>query len=76
MTAPSSMFAPGETRYEANLEVSGGHTGEMKFCVVFRRESAQSPAVISFEPGADGQPKSRGWSSYDGATVRVCDMEP
>lgn len=75
VTSPASMFAPGRTELEADLTVSGEHQGEMKLHAVFERKTADAPAMLSFRTGEDGLPESRGYSSYDGVTLRVEDME-
>lgn len=75
VTAPADMFAPGRTEFEADLSVSGEHQGEMKLRAVFNRENVQSPAMLILAPGEDGLPESRGWSTYDGVTLKVEDME-
>ncbi|WP_455620045.1 hypothetical protein [Eisenbergiella sp.] len=76
VSAPASMFAPGETVFCADLKVSGEHSGEMKLRAVFRRDGIHAPAMLSFAEGADGLPESRGYSSYDGVTMKIEDMEP
>lgn len=76
VSAPASIFAPGETVFLADLKVSGEHNGEMKLRAVFRRDDIHAPAMLSFKRGADGLPESRGYSSYDGVTMRIEDMEP
>ena len=74
--APDDMFAAGKTIFEADLNVSGEHKGEMKLRAVFERQSAGAPAMISFEKGEDNLPESHGYASYDGKMLRVEDMEP
>ncbi|MDO4286027.1 MAG: hypothetical protein Q4C60_11945 [Eubacteriales bacterium] len=74
--APVSFFAPGRTVVEADLRVTGAHTGEMKLRAVFVRESGASPSRLSFAPDESGQPESRGYASYDGQTLRIEEMEP
>lgn len=75
VSAPKSMFEGGKTVFEADLTVSGGHTGEMKLRAVFDRQNAHAPAMLSFAPDLNGRPESRGYSSYDGVTLRIEDME-
>lgn len=74
--APASIFAPGKTVFEADIDVSGKHTGEMKLRAVFRRADVHAPAMLSFAEGDDGKPESCGHSTYDGVTVDIGDMEP
>ncbi|HHU78335.1 MAG TPA: hypothetical protein GXZ29_05570 [Clostridiales bacterium] len=74
--APPSLFAVGKTIFEADLTVEGEHQGEMKLRAVFNREGLHAPAMLSFAVGDDGLPESRGWSTYDGVTLRIEDMEP
>lgn len=74
--APANIFAPGETVVESDVRVTGEHVGEMKLRAVFRRRDVHSPAMLSFTPDEEGLPESRGWSSYDGVTLRIEDMEP
>ncbi|MBP7344369.1 MAG: hypothetical protein WC554_15370 [Clostridia bacterium] len=73
--APSSIFAPGKTIFEADLEVKGVHNGEMKLRAVFNREGVHAPAMLSFNQGEDGKTESRGYSTYDGVTLKIEDME-
>ena len=74
--APPSLFAVGKTIFEADLTVEGEHQGEMKLRAVFNREGLHAPAMLSFAASDDGLPESRGWSTYDGVTLRIEDMEP
>lgn len=74
--AATGMFAPGKTVFEADLSVTGKHTGEMKLRAVFLREDVHTPAVLSFAKGEDGEPVSRGYSAYDGVVLDIRDMEP
>lgn len=76
VSAPASMFAPGKTVFSADLDVSGEHCGEMKLRAVFSRDGIHAPAMLSFAEGEDGLPESRGYSSYDGVTMKIEDMEP
>lgn len=76
VTAPASIFAPGRTVFEADLCVTGKHTGEMKLRAVFRRDDVHAPAMLSFAEGEDGRPESRGYSAYDGVVLDIGDMEP
>lgn len=76
VTAPESIFAMGKTCFEADLTVSGEHSGEMRLRAVFTRDGVHAPAMLSFEPGADGRPESHGWATYDGITVDIREMEP
>lgn len=74
--APASIFVPGKTVLEADLSVTGKHTGEMKLRAVFDRDNVHAPARLSFAPGEDGEPESRGYSAYDGVVLDIKDMEP
>jgi len=76
VTAPPSMFSMGRTVLEVNLDVKGEHNGEMKLRAVFERKNADAPAMLSFAVGEDDLPESHGWSTYDGTTLRIEDMEP
>ena len=76
VTAPANIFAPGNTVFEADVDVTGKHTGEMKLRAVFRREDVNAPAMLSFAEGDDGKPESYGYSAYDGVTLDIKDMEP
>lgn len=76
VTASANIFAPGNTVFEADLSMTGKHIGEMKLRAVFRRDNVQAPAMLSFAEGEDGKPESYGYSTYDGVTVDVKDMEP
>lgn len=75
-TAPESIFAMGETTFEADLTATGEHNGEMKLRAVFTRDGVHAPAMLSFATGEDGKPESRGWATYDGVTANIADMEP
>ncbi len=73
---PSGLFVPGKSIFEADLKVEGEHQGHMKLKLVFNRDSVHAPAMLSFEKDADGLAESRGFSSYDGITLKVEDMLP
>lgn len=66
----------GESVYEASLVMSGAQPGEMKLRATFSQANYQNPPRLLFEPGADGQPKSFGYTTYAGVTLRVEDLEP
>ena len=76
VTAPARIFAPGKTVFEADLSVTGKHTGEMKLRAVFRRDEVHAPAMLCFAEGEDGEPESHGYSAYDGVVLDIEDMEP
>lgn len=76
VTAPASIFAPGKTVFEADLSVTGRHTGEMRLRAVFCRDDVHAPAMLSFAEGEDGRPESWGYSAYDGVVMKIGDMEP
>ncbi|MDR0708909.1 MAG: hypothetical protein LBF77_02450 [Spirochaetaceae bacterium] len=68
----SAVFA--ESVYEADLAMSGAETGEMKLRAAFSRMSWTEPPKLLFEKAGDGKPKSYGYASYKGVTLRVEDM--
>ena len=76
VNAPASIFSPGRTVFEADLSVTGEHSGEMKLRAVFRRDDVHAPAMLSFAEGEDGKTESCGYSTYDGVTLDIKDMEP
>jgi hypothetical protein len=47
----------------------------MKLRAVFNREGVHAPAMLSFNQGEDGKTESRGYSTYDGVTLKIEDME-
>jgi hypothetical protein len=59
--------------YEADLELEGEETGEMKLRVSFS-ELVGGPPKLLFEKAEDGKPKSYGHASYRGITLRVEDL--
>ena len=76
VSTPANMFSGGESILTADLTVTGEHQGEMKLQIVFNMLSAGGPALPVFDAGEDGLPRSRGYSTYDGVTLKVEDMEP
>lgn len=64
-----------ETVYEADLEMTGEKQGEMKLRATFSALGTAGPVKLLFGPGEDGRPKSFGYSSFQGITLRVEDME-
>jgi hypothetical protein len=68
----TAIFA--ESVYEADLAMSGEESGEMKLRAAFSRMSWTDAPKLLFEKAADGKPKSCGYASYKGITLRVEDM--
>ena len=73
MKAPASMFMPGETTIESDLNVHGEHNGQMKLRLVLRAD-AQFQIYLNMDPAEDGQPKCRGFAEYDGLRRDVADL--
>jgi hypothetical protein len=62
-----------ESVYEADLAMSGGDTGEMKLRASFSEITGNAPRLL-FEKAPDGKPKSYGYASYKGITLKIEDM--
>lgn len=60
------------SKYEAELEVTGENQGEIKLRMVFS-PTAQIPSLL-FEPDSDGRPMSYGYASYNGQVMQVEEM--
>lgn len=69
-----NINAGGESRYEANVQLTGSKQGEMKFRATFSALWGATPAKLLFDTDADGQPKSYGYATYDGTTLRIEDL--
>ncbi|UUZ94002.1 hypothetical protein LJK87_04950 [Paenibacillus sp. P25] len=64
----------GESRYEANVQLTGSKQGEMKFRATFSALGGAAPAKLLFDTDVDGKPKSYGYATYDGVTLRIEDL--
>lgn len=60
--------------YEADLEMSGAQQGEMRLRATFSRVSFEIPPRLLFDEAEDGKPKSHGYATYNGVTLRIKDM--
>ncbi len=66
-----------ETRYEANLKLTGIIPGEMNFRATFGPIGTAPEAKLIFDTDpADGKPKSYGYVKYNGVTLNVSDLIP
>ncbi|WP_245856056.1 hypothetical protein [Paenibacillus rigui] len=66
--------AGGESRYEANVQLTGSKPGEMKFRATFSALGGATPAKLLFDIDADGKPKSYGYATYGGTTLHIEDL--
>ena len=65
-----------ETYYEAKLKLTGPNPGEMDLKATFSPITSQPPARLIFEPDEHGRPKSYGYATYNGVTLRIEDLLP
>ncbi|WP_256865215.1 hypothetical protein [Paenibacillus sp. 32352] len=70
----TNINAGGESRYEANVQLTGPKQGEMKFRATFSALGGATPAKLLFDTDADGKPKSYGYASYGGVTLNIEDL--
>lgn len=66
----------GDNVYEADLERTGEQRGEMKLRATFSPVSYEVPPRLLFDQAPDGKPKSYGYATYNGVTLRIEDMAP
>ena len=59
----------GEVSFTGNVTVTGPEPGSMDFRLTFNSDN-----YLLFENGTDGQPKSYGYSTFNGKTIYVNDM--
>ncbi|WP_248930652.1 hypothetical protein [Paenibacillus hamazuiensis] len=64
----------GESRYEANIQLTGKKQGEMNFRATFGAAFGAAPAKLLFDMDADGKPKSYGYATYNGVTLNIEDL--
>lgn len=64
----------GESRYEADLQLTGANQGEMKLRATFSVAGGPTPARLLFDIDADGKPKSYGYATYNGVTLHIEDL--
>jgi len=70
-----ASFSPmRESVYEADLEMTGAQQGEIKLRMTFSKVSFEQPPKLLFEIAEDGKPKSHGYVTYNGVTLRVEDL--
>lgn len=62
-----------ETRYEANLQLTGPKRGEMKLRATFSALAGSEPKLL-FDIDADGKPKSYGYARFNGVTLKIEDL--
>ena len=65
-TVSPGLVAAGDTSYEADLRMTGAHSGEMKVKLLFH--FPEFGGMVTLDPDSEG------FSSYDGEIVRVSDM--
>ncbi|MNO19628.1 hypothetical protein D3C76_93620 [compost metagenome] len=68
----SNLFA--ETSYESKLQLTGQTSGEMNLRATFSAVAGSTPLKLLFDADADGNPKSYGYSTYNGVTLKIEDM--
>ncbi|MDR6881942.1 hypothetical protein [Bacillus sp. 3255] len=64
----------GESRYEANIQLTGEKQGVMNFRATFGVAFGSNPAKLLFGPDVDGKPKSYGYATYNGVTLNIEDL--
>lgn len=64
----------GESRYEADLEMTGEQRGRMKFRAAFSSMDGGMPIRLLFEKAEDGRPKSFGYAEYNGVRLNIEDL--
>lgn len=64
----------GESRYEADVQLTGKKQGEMKFRATFSSMTGSMPARLLFDTDVDGKPKSYGYATYNGITLNIEDL--
>lgn len=62
------------SQYKADVTMSGAEQGEMKLRMAFSGGTFEEPPKLLFDADADGKPKSDGYVTYDGVTLRVDDL--
>ncbi|WP_248928334.1 hypothetical protein [Paenibacillus hamazuiensis] len=70
----TTINAAGESRYEANVQLTGAKQGETKFRATFSALGGATPAKLLFDTDADGKPKSYGYATYNGITLNIEDL--
>jgi len=65
-----------ETFYEAKLQLTGPNPGEMDLKATFSPITSRLPAQLLFEQDENGKPKSYGYATYNGVTLRIEDLLP
>ncbi|MNR39962.1 hypothetical protein D3C85_1582100 [compost metagenome] len=66
--------AVAESRFEADLQLSGPVSGEMKFRATFGGLGGAMPAKLLFDSDIDEKPKSYGYATYNGTTLHITDL--
>jgi hypothetical protein len=61
--------------YEADLDMVGEQQGEMKLRATFSQVSFELPPKLLFDEAEDDKPKSYGYATYNGVTLRIEDLE-
>ncbi|MCU6798154.1 hypothetical protein OB236_39110 [Paenibacillus sp. WQ 127069] len=64
----------GESRYEANIKLTGTKQGEMNLRATFSVPGGATPARLLFETDVDGKPKSYGYAKYNGIILNIEDL--
>ncbi|MNU05244.1 hypothetical protein D3C72_2499750 [compost metagenome] len=64
-----------ESRYEANVQLTGQKQGVMNFRATFSAMTDAQPAKLLFGTDADGKPKSYGSVTYNGITMKIEDLK-
>ena len=71
--SPTNMFMPGETVIRSDINVTGGHKGQMKLRIVLQADDR-----FQIHPdrslAEDGYPRCTGFAEYDGVRRNVEDM--
>lgn len=63
-----------DTVYEADLELTGEDSGEMRLRATWSSLAGPAPATLRFDRAADGQPMSHGFARYGDRTLRIEDL--
>lgn len=67
----------GESRYEANVKLTGTQQGEMNLRATFGAFFGTSlVAKLLFDTDTDGNPKSYGYVTYNGTTLNISELIP
>lgn len=63
-----------ESRYEADIQLTGEQQGEMSLRATFSSITGDRPASLLFETDEDGNPKSYGYTTYNDTTLNIEDL--